>query len=122
MSGGEKLQQETSKPRVITLHWDNLVHELEGAPDHSIESSAVVEAAYEFLQRIQTENLPATFILRLPDEVFHMASQLIDPTDDANAEIETAHFAVDDEAWDMTWNSCMRLTSLCDPSIAEVFI
>ncbi len=113
---------EIKKPRVITLHWDDVVRELEGVPDHSTESSVVVEAAYQLLQRIQTENLPATFILEMSDEVFQMASQLIDPTDDANAVIEAAHFAVDDEAWDMTWSSCMRLTSLCDPSIAEVFI
>lgn len=116
------MQNEAQKNRVITLHWDKVVHELEGVPDHSTESSVVVEAAYQLLQRIQTENLPATFIFEISDEVFQMASQLIDPTDDANAAVETAHFAVDDEAWDMTWSSCMRLTSLCDPSIAEVFI
>lgn len=116
------MQNEAQKKRVITLHWDDVVHELEGVPEHSIESCVVVEAAYQLLQRIQTENLPATFILGISDEVFQMASQLIDPTDDANAVIETAHFAVDDEAWDMTWNSCMRLISLCDPSIGEVFI
>ncbi|MCF8568416.1 hypothetical protein LLE49_27235 [Alicyclobacillus tolerans] len=116
------MPNEIKKPRVITLHWDDVVQQLECVPDHSTESSIVVEAAYQLLQRIQSENLPATFMLGISDEVFQMAAQLIEPTDDANAAVETAHFAVDDEAWDMTWRSCMRLTSLCDPSIAEVFI
>lgn len=116
------LQSKISKPRIITLHWDELVSQLEVVPDPKITSHAVVEAACELLQRIQTENLPATFILGLSDGVFHMASDLIDPTDEANATIETAHFAIDDEAWDMTFHSCFKLTSVCDPSISEVFI
>lgn len=113
---------EFSTPRVIILHWNQLVNELESTPDQTKQGDAVVEAACELLQRIQTENLPATFILGLSDEVFRMASQLIDPTDEAGAAIETAHFSIDDEAWDMTWHNCMRLTSLCDPAVGEVFI
>ncbi|KPV45687.1 hypothetical protein [Alicyclobacillus ferrooxydans] len=112
----------STKPQVITLHWDQLVSELESTPDQHKEGNALVEAACELLQRIQSEHLPATFILGLSDEVFRMASQLIDPTDEASAAVETAHFSIDDEAWDMTWHNCMRLTSLCDPSVAEVFI
>ncbi|KPV42573.1 hypothetical protein [Alicyclobacillus ferrooxydans] len=116
------MQTEPLNPRIITLHWDQLISELENTPDQNREASAVVEAACDLLQRMQSENLPARYIFGLSDEIFHMASQLIDPSDEASAAVETAHFAIDDEAWDTVWHKCMNLTSLCDPSVAEVFI
>lgn len=108
--------------KVMTIHWGDFITEIDRLNDPTDDSSKRIILAQELLQRIKDEDLPASYMFALPDEVFQVAEQLLEPRDDADAQTEVANFAIDDDAWATFAHSSFRLKSVCDPSIAEVFI
>ncbi|MCL6443707.1 MAG: hypothetical protein K6T83_09680 [Alicyclobacillus sp.] len=109
--------------RLMTLHWDWFVAELQRMPDPSPQRTQSIKAGEELLDRILSADLPAEYLLNVHDDALSAAWEIA-TADDADSDplLDMAQMRVDESVWDQTLGACFHLSSICDPSVAEVFL
>ncbi len=109
--------------QLMTLQWDSFVSALDELPNPTPKRTETIQAGQAFLDRILRCDLSAEFLLDVTDETVQAAWDIAtSEQSESDPLIDMAQMNVDDSVWERMVEATLRLPSMCDPSVAEVFL
>lgn len=107
---------------VVTVQWAPLLTRLKELPEVAKAHADEVQAGQDLLERIQSQDLAAEYILNISLHAFQNAYALVDDTQTADPVTEAARFMLDDDGWESLLRTLWKSRGHCDNSIGGEFL